>query len=174
MTLGGLTTRSIRTKLLALVAVVSLVVAVCSTIFHSVSSGSLLEQQMRKRGRYIAGNLAYNAKYGVLTEDRPLLTQLLEGALSAGEAEESDLAGAVIRDARGSILAQQGVAFEAPSAEAGSDEVEAVTVEGESVIVFRAAVTTSTSTGGSGDIAAEFGLDSPGTGAVREEVRGHV
>ena len=34
MNLGALRSRSIRTKLLLLVAVVSLVVAVCSTIFH--------------------------------------------------------------------------------------------------------------------------------------------
>ena len=47
-------------------------------------SRQLLREQMVKRGRYIAQNLAYNAEYGVLTEDKTLLNQLLEGALSAG------------------------------------------------------------------------------------------
>ena len=31
-----------------------------------------------------ASNLAFNAKYGVLTEDKPLLTQFLDGAVNAG------------------------------------------------------------------------------------------
>ena len=48
----------------------------------------MLRDQLVKRGRYIAANLAYNSKYGVLTEDKPLLTQLLEGALSSGGGQE--------------------------------------------------------------------------------------
>ncbi|PYQ52822.1 MAG: hypothetical protein DMF78_10540, partial [Acidobacteria bacterium] len=80
----GFTVRSIRTKFLLLVAGVALLVGAVSAGFELFMSGSLLREQMVKRGRYIAQNLAYNSKYGVLTEDKPLLTQLLDGTLSAG------------------------------------------------------------------------------------------
>src|SRR5438093_7480576 len=104
-----LRTLSIRTKLLLLVAGVALLVGGVSAIYSSVSSGQVLREQMVKRGEYIAGNLAYNSKYGVLTEDRPLLTQLLEGAIASGTGRGSDVVGAMIRDAKGTILAQKGL-----------------------------------------------------------------
>src|SRR5919108_5708322 len=104
----NLNTLSIRAKLLALVAGVALVVGLVSAIYSYVSSGRMLRQQMLKRGDYIADNLAYNAKYGVLTEDKTLLTQLLEGTLSAGASEGSDVVGAIIRDAKGNVLAEHG------------------------------------------------------------------
>ena len=107
-----MTIRSIRTKFLLLVAGVALLVGAVSAGFELFMSGRLLREQMAKRGRYIAQNLAYNSKYGVLTEDKPLLTQLLEGALSAGtdrtRAGTSDVVGAMIRDAKGAVLAQRG------------------------------------------------------------------
>ena len=78
--------RSIRTKLLLLVAGVALVVGGVSAVYDLVASEGLLREQMVKRGRYIAANLAYNSKYGVLTEDKPLLTQFLEGAVAAAGA----------------------------------------------------------------------------------------
>ena len=89
--------RSIRTKLVGLVAVIALIVGVASAIYSSTSSRNVLEDQVAKRGHYIASNLAYNSKYGVLTEDRPLLSQYLEGAFSAG----TDVVGAMIRDING-------------------------------------------------------------------------
>ena len=103
-----LNTLSIRAKVLTLVTGVALLVGVVSAIYSYVSSGRLLRQQMVKRGDYIADNLAYNAKYGVLTEDKTLLTQLLQGAMSAGASEGSDVVGAMIRDAKGNVLAQVG------------------------------------------------------------------
>src|SRR5262249_15870531 len=81
--LNTMTIRSIRTKFLLLVAGVALLVGAVSAGFELLMSGALLREQMVKRGRYIAQNLAYNSKYGVLTEDKPLLSQLLERALSA-------------------------------------------------------------------------------------------
>ena len=103
-----LRTLSIRTKLLLLVAGVAFLVGTVSALYSSVSGGQVLREQMVKRGTYIAGNLAYNSKYGVLTEDRPLLTQLLEGAIAAQSGQGSDVVGAMIRDAKGQILAQKG------------------------------------------------------------------
>ena len=100
---------SIRKKLLFLVSFVALAVGAGSAVWSSASSGHLLREQMVKRGRYIAANLAYNSKYGVLTEDKQLLNQLLEGAMAAGGAQSSDVVGAMIRDARGAVLAHRGV-----------------------------------------------------------------
>ena len=62
--------RSVRVKLLLLVAGVALLVGLISAGFQLIMNRQLLREQMVKRGRYIAQNLAYNAKYGVLTEDK--------------------------------------------------------------------------------------------------------
>src|SRR5262245_56153828 len=155
-----MTIRSIRTKFLLLVAGVALGVGLASAVFELSMSGTLLREQMAKRGRYIAQNLAYNSKYGVLTEDKPLLTQLLEGALSSGtdrtRAGTSDVVGAMIRDSKGSILAQRGATIrELPSALSPTlEERDAVTDQGEPVILFRAPVT---SDSGGADASAELG-----------------
>ena len=96
--------RSVRVKLLLLVAGVALLVGLISAAFQLTMNRQLLREQMVKRGRYIARNLAYNAKYGVLTEDETLLNQLLAGALSAGTegtSQTADVVGAMIRDAKG-------------------------------------------------------------------------
>ena len=102
----GLSFASIRTRLVLLVAGVALLVGGVSGLFQLRTSGQLLEQQLEKRGRYIASNLAYNSKYGVLTEDKPLLNQTLEGAV--GTEGDNDVIGAVVRDASGAVLAQRG------------------------------------------------------------------
>jgi hypothetical protein len=162
-----LRTLSIRTKLLLLVAGVAFLVGTVSAVYSSVSSGRMLREQMVKRGMYIAGNLAYNSKYGVLTKDRPLLTQLLEGAIAAQAGQGSDVVGAMIRDARGAILAQKGVSIrDLPLDPATTiEERDAVAGNGEDVILFRAPVTT--------PVAAEFGAEAAGTKA-REEPKGGV
>ncbi len=175
--MNGWKVRSIRMKFLLLVGGVALVVGFVSAAFELYMSGQLLRDQMVKRGRYIARNLAYNSKYGVLTEDKPLLTQLLEGALSAGTekgmaGESSDVVGAMIRDAKGTILAQKGAAIrDLPATPApGLEERDAVTADGDRIILFRAPVTTA---GSSGDVAAELGL-STDTKAPAEEQKGGV
>ena len=73
-------TKSIRTKLLVLLALIALAVGGVSVVYDLVAGESVIRDQIVKRGRYVASNLAFNAKYGVLTEDKPLLTQFLEGA----------------------------------------------------------------------------------------------
>jgi len=160
---------SIRTKFLLLVAGVAFLVGTGSAFYDWYNSDSLLRDQMNKRGRYIAGNLAYNSKYGVLTEDKPLLTQLLEGAISAGGA--SDVAGAMIRDAKGQVLAQKGEAIkDLPSTPASSlEERDMLTVSGEAVVLFRSPVTAVSS----GSIAAEMGIGG-GETKGQEEQKGGV
>jgi len=162
-----LRTLSIRTKLLLLVTGVAFLVGTVSAVYSSVSSGRVLREQMVKRGMYIASNLAYNSKYGVLTEDRPLLTQLLEGAIAAQAGQGSDVKGAMIRDAKGVILAQKGLSIrDLPLAPATTmEDRDVVADNGEDVILFRAPVTTAA--------AGEFGAEAAGTKAP-EELKGGV
>ena len=139
--------QSIRIRFLLLVAGVALLVGAVSAGFELYMNRQLLREQMVARGRYIARNLAYNSKYGVLTEDKPLLTQLLEGALSAGtdrsRSGSSDVVGAMIRDAKGAVLAQRGALIrDLPNTPAATiQERDTVTEQGEPVILFRAPVT---------------------------------
>jgi hypothetical protein len=171
-----MTIRSIRTKFLLLVAGVALLVGAVSAGFELLMSRALLREQMVKRGRYIAQNLAYNSKYGVLTEDKPLLTQLLEGALSAGtdraRSGSTDVVGAMIRDAKGTALGQRGAVIrELPSTPASSiQERDTVTEQGEPVILFRAPVTSDSGAG----MATELGLAAEGGARPAEELKGGV
>ena len=83
----ALNTRSVRSKLLGLLAVIALRGRRPGRHLRPRRlSRSLLREQVVRRGRYIATNLAFNAKYGVLTEDKPLLVQFLDGAVSASGA----------------------------------------------------------------------------------------
>jgi methyl-accepting chemotaxis protein len=165
--------RSVRTKLVLLVAGVALLVGGVSALYDLAGSQQLLREQLVKRGRYIATNLAFNSGYGVLTEDRPLLNQYLEGALSAGGAEGSDVVGAMIRGAGGAILAQKGAVIKDLPSELPATTVlqEAVTANGEPVTLFRAPVRTLAASGG--DVAAELGLAGP-TEKAPEAVKGGV
>src|SRR5512143_2273636 len=147
----ALNTKSIRTKLLVLLSGIAVAVTFSAVLYDLITGEKLLRDQIARRGRYISSNLAFNAKYGVLTEDKPLLTQFLEGAVASGGARaESDVVGASIRDAKGQTLAQTGRTLqdlpkEAPTA---LEEREALTSDGERVLLYRAPVTSSaTATG---------------------------
>ncbi len=166
--------RSIRTRLVFLVAIVSFLIGAAATTYDLLSSRAVLRDQLVKRGRYIAANLAYNSKYGVLTEDKPLLAQLLEGAMSAVAGQDSDVIGAMIRDAKGTVLAQKGIGVRGlPTAAAGRlEEVEGTAENGDNVILFRAPVMTTGSSGG-GAMAAELGLSAP-VASPAEEQKGGV
>jgi hypothetical protein len=107
MKLFVLNSGSISTMLLYVVGGVALLVGAISAFFSYRANGNLLNDQMKRRGNYIATNLAFNSQYGVLTEDRPLLTQNVEGAVKSGGAEARqarvgrDAAAIVLRARRG-------------------------------------------------------------------------
>jgi methyl-accepting chemotaxis protein len=165
---------SIRTKLLLLVAVVALLVGAVSAAFSSYRSGVLLRDQLVKRGEYIAKNLAKNSNYGVLTEDRPLLNQLIEAVISASGGDKSDVKAVIIRDAKGTMLAQRGEAIKdlPPRPASDLEELETATSAGESVILFRAPVMGPSS--GAASMSTEFGLAPPAAGTQKEEPKGGV
>jgi len=163
----GVKTRSVRTRLLVLLAGIALAVGGVAVFYDIFTGETLLRDQIVKRGRYVASNLAFNAKYGVLTEDRALLMQFLEGAVAAGgEKGGSDVVGAMVRGAKGETLAQVGKAIRDLPAQPAPvlEEIEARTANGESVLLFRAPVTTGS--GGSG-LSEELGTTAPGTEAVK-------
>jgi methyl-accepting chemotaxis protein len=157
---------SIRTRLLGLVTGVAVLVGGVSAVYTFLRGSEVIHNELGKRGRFIASNLAYNSRYGVLTDDKPLLMQLVEGAMST-DGRGSDVAGAMIRDAGGGILARKGVAIrDLPAIPASAPvEMDAVTDRGEVVLLFRAPVLTGGSSG------AESG-GSPRAGA--EEQKGGV
>ena len=166
----AINTKSIRTKMLGVLAGIALVVGGVSVVYDLVAGEAVIRDQIVKRGRYVASNLAFNAKYGVLTEDKPLLTQFLEGAVTpGGEGEASDVVGAMIRDAKGEALAQTGKAIrDLPGAPAPAlEEKDAFTTDGEPVLLFRAPVTTS----GGGTA---FGEELGAAPAAAESVKGGV
>jgi methyl-accepting chemotaxis protein len=162
--------KSIRAKFLALLTLTAVVITGVSLVYDLVAGEAVLRDQIVKRGRYVASNLAFNSKYGVLTEDKPLLEQFLQGAVAAGGVgERSDVVGAMIRDASGMALAHTGAAIrDLPAAlPAAPEEREARTVGGERVLLFRAPVTSSA--GGSA-----LGEELGAAPATREVVRGGV
>ncbi len=77
-------TLSIRTKLLSLVVGVASLMGGASAVYSFVRTNTLLREEVVKRGRYVAHNLALNSYIGILTEDKPILTAQMENALSAG------------------------------------------------------------------------------------------
>jgi methyl-accepting chemotaxis protein len=166
-----LKTWSIRAKLLMLVVGVAFAVGTVSAVYSYWSTGKLLQAQVEKRGRYIAENLGANTHFAVLTEDKVSLMSFIDSAMLAGHesgtTDRSDVVGILIRDAKGTVLAQKGDApRELPTNPASVVEHrETASEKGEPVILFRSPVT-SRSAGGEAQVTAEQGSD-PGTGGGR-------
>jgi hypothetical protein len=160
---------SVRTKLLGLVASVALAVGLLSGLYSFFSSKRLLEEQVRHRGTYAAANLAENSRFGILTEDRTFLTHLLEGVVAAAGGKGSDVIGAVIRDAKGNQLAQYGVGpRQIPPISSESGNQDAVTADGENILLFHAPVMAES---GGADAAAD---PAAAGGAAKMEQKGEV
>src|SRR5262245_42918180 len=156
--------RSMRWKLLFLVTALAFLVAAVSAGYSLVSGGYLLREQMEKRGQYMIGNLAYNCRSGVLTEDKPQLLALLDGAITVSGGSGSDVVAAAIWNAHGEVLARAGRPMPGrdPSpTTAAASTTETSTEDGEDVLVFQAPVLVS----GAGE-AAEMGL-AAGAGVAR-------
>jgi methyl-accepting chemotaxis protein len=169
----ALTITSIRSKLLLLVAGVAFLVGSGSALYDWFNSDSLLRDQLNKRGRYIADNLAKNSNYGVLTEDKPLLAQNIDNVITATASRDkaSDVVGVIIRDAKGQILAQKGEAIRdlPPTPASASEERDMTTASGDAVVLFRAPVTALSA----GSMAAELGLGADAS-KLQEEQKGGV
>jgi hypothetical protein len=82
----------------------------------SVYAGAMAERLVRdevaRRGRWAATQLAMEARYAVSIEDKQLLGQLVQTVQAAG----SDVAGVAVRDAKGRVLVQAPPGESAPAA----------------------------------------------------------
>jgi methyl-accepting chemotaxis protein len=163
---------SIRTKLLLLVAGVALLVGIVSAAYFYVSSGSLLTEQVVRRGKYIATNLARNSEYGVLIEDSTQLTEFVESASEAS----NDVVAVIIRNSKGTILASKGSIKDLPGEVAKTVEWKDgyETQDGQKVFLFRAPVLASQNEANAG-VAMELGVaPAPAASAAPTEQKGGV
>ena len=167
MRLGRTRLRSMRARLLLLVMSVALLVAALSAAYSTVSGGRLLREQLVKRGTYVAGNLAHNARTAVLIDDRAQLLALIDGVRTVSGGAESDVVAVAIRNAQGEVLAQSGKRLgtwtASANAPAGVQVHDAQTADGEGVLVFHAPIVIV----GASE-AAEMGM-AAGTGAAEQE-----
>ena len=172
--------RSIRTKLLLLVAGVALLVGMVSAGYFWVSSKSLLRAQVVKRGNYIASNLAINSEYGVMIEDPTQLTDLVDAVVVGGagvgavvgDGGSNDVVAVVIRNAKGAVLAKKGDIRDLPPQPASRlQDVDAYTTDGEPVILFRAPVISQSKTGTATGIP-DFGVPAAAAPAAPEQKGG--
>jgi PAS domain S-box-containing protein len=92
---------SIRTK--SILLVVALVVMVSGTVafFFIRTEQKLINSQYLEKGLLLARGLSYNAEYAVLTGNRKMLENLVEGTMG-----QPDVIFCVIWDIKGKILAQ--------------------------------------------------------------------
>jgi hypothetical protein len=87
------------------------------SMYAGAMAERLVGDEVARRGRWAATQLAMEARYGVSTGDRPLLAQLVDSAQAAGG---SDVAGVAVRDATGRVLAQAPPAESVPAARPGT------------------------------------------------------
>jgi hypothetical protein len=73
------------------------------SLYAGAMAERLVRDEVARRGRWAATQLAMEARYAVSTEDKQLLGQLVQSAQAAAG---SDVAGVAVRDARGRVLAQ--------------------------------------------------------------------
>jgi hypothetical protein len=110
-----------------------------AVLYAGGDSDDKVREQVIKRGKYIAANLAYNSDYGVLIEDPTQLTDLAAGAMAGSD----DVVAVVIRNTKGKVLVRRGAEIKdlPPLPSPTVDVVDATLVSGERVLLFRAGVT---------------------------------
>ncbi|MDH5526602.1 MAG: HAMP domain-containing histidine kinase [Nitrospirota bacterium] len=94
--------RSIATKALAILVLIVVAVSLASGYNSLKGARQLLTGELTERGLVLARNLAFNAGYGVYTEDIITLNQLLDGVM-----EEQDVLFAMVSDPSGRVLVQR-------------------------------------------------------------------
>ncbi len=67
--------------------------------YYLLLTRSISVDELRKRGEMIAENFAYNIRFGVIAEDKVLLSELLDNIL-----KDKDIAYVVVTDNKGAIL----------------------------------------------------------------------
>ncbi len=92
----------LKNKIIGVTTLVIVMTTVVSSNFFYIRTKRLLFENLQKRGRTICENLTGSAKYGVLTEDVTVLTELAEGVI-----QQEDVVYVIIEDEHGKILAEK-------------------------------------------------------------------
>ncbi|MGB2770348.1 MAG: ATP-binding protein [Candidatus Zixiibacteriota bacterium] len=91
----------LKTKSVLTISFLILVTSIILSVFLIERQSSMIQMELEKRGKSMVRNLAHNAEYGVLVENKPLLLNLMEGLY-----QEEEVVYINIRDRRGNILAE--------------------------------------------------------------------
>ena len=81
----------------------AVVIAVALALFFAIERLEDLDQELHEHGRAIAGQLAPACEYGVFSENREILRQLVDAAVNQGGVQ-----GAAVFDRAGTLLARSG------------------------------------------------------------------
>jgi signal transduction histidine kinase/DNA-binding response OmpR family regulator len=95
-----LATVSLQVKAITFISVLILAVGASLSWYFLRQTENVFTDELRKRALTLARSLAHNSKYGILTEDREILSELIQGVLQ----EDSVLFG-LIANAQGEVLA---------------------------------------------------------------------
>src|SRR5437764_1653043 len=93
---------SLKVKAMAFISLMLLAVGTSLSWYLLRQTREVFTEELQKRAISLAQNLAHISKYGVLTEDKVILHQLIEGTL-----HEDSVFFVLIADATGKVLAQQ-------------------------------------------------------------------
>jgi signal transduction histidine kinase/DNA-binding response OmpR family regulator/methyl-accepting chemotaxis protein len=93
---------SLKVKAITYISLLILVVGAVLSWYFLRQTKDVLTAELQKRAMSLTMNLAYNSKYGVLTEDTVILQELIEGIL-----KEDDVLYVSITDVQGKVLAQR-------------------------------------------------------------------
>jgi len=90
----------LKAKFVLIISFLILVTSAILSVFLIERQSLLIQRELEKRGESMVRNLAHNAEYGVLVENRPLLLNLMEGVY-----QEEEVVYITIRDRKGKLLA---------------------------------------------------------------------
>ena len=91
----------LKAKFVLTISFLILITSVILSVFLIRGQSSMIQMELEKRGELMVRNVAHNAEYGVLVENKPLLLNLMEGLY-----QEAEVVYINVLDRRGDVLAQ--------------------------------------------------------------------
>lgn len=94
----------IRVKAIVAITILVILVATILSIFFIKYENKIIHGDLKQMGLVLSSNLAYNAEYGVLTDNLDVLKSLIEGIV-----KQPHVAYCLIHDVEGNILVSRGI-----------------------------------------------------------------
>ena len=94
----------IRSKAIMAITIFVICIVTILSVFFIKHEHTIIHSDLRQMGLVLANNLAYNAEYGVLTDNADILKNLIEGVM-----KQPQVAYCLIHDVDGSVLASRGL-----------------------------------------------------------------